>query len=102
VTTEAPDAYTDQQLRAIASALRARGALPDFDGTRNHRADELDAAAAIEQLYRERGAMAARLDCVARAVHDLTHDADGVEISYDLPVDEVRRVLGEALTEVPW
>ncbi len=88
------DSYTDQQIRSIASALRAQPG--------EHRADELDAVTVIEQLYRERGELVARLARVARAIHDVTHDTDGGEVDGDLPAEEVRRVLYEALDEVAW
>jgi single-stranded DNA-specific DHH superfamily exonuclease len=89
--------FTDQQIRSIASALRARGKYDEPE-----RADELDAAVALEWLYRERGDLTARLDAVTRAVHDVTHDSDGGEVDGDLPAEEVRRVLYEALNGVAW
>lgn len=88
------DSYTDQQIRSIASALRAQPG--------EHRADELDAATVIEQLYRERGELLARLSAITRAIRDVTHDTDGGEIDGKLPAEEVRRVLYEALDEVTW
>ncbi|MER7280384.1 hypothetical protein ABT369_38705 [Dactylosporangium sp. NPDC000244] len=38
---------------------------------------------------------------VARAIHDLTHDTDGYWVDGDLPAEEVRRMLYEALGAVP-
>lgn len=89
------DTYSDQQIRALAAALRNRGVEP-------YRADELDAAAALETLYHERGALTARLDHVRRVVHDLTHDTDGGEVVGDIPAEEVRRVLYMALDGAAW
>jgi len=83
------DSYTDAQIRAIAAALRARGPYGE-----THRADELDAAVAIEQLLRERGALHAKLEHVSHAVHVVTRDLAA------LHADEVRRMLREALNEV--
>lgn len=81
--------YTDQQIRSIASALRHRGEDP-------HRADELDAAVALEWLYRERAALIAKLDRIGHAVHIVTRDLAAMS------ADQVRRELREAMDEVAW
>jgi hypothetical protein len=88
--------FTDQATRNLAGRLRAANCEPGTDR------DGFDASYAIEQLLRERGALTARLDVVARAVHDVTHDTDGGEVDGNLPAEEVRRVLYGALEEVAW
>lgn len=88
--------FTDQDLRALASRLKvAHGGLGGD-------LDSYNASHAIEFLMRERGALTARLECVTRAIHNVTHDTDGGEVDGNLPAEEVRRVLHEALDEVAW
>jgi putative hemolysin len=81
--------FTDQQIRSIASALRARTPYGE-----THRADELDAAVALEQLYRERGSLIATLERVRHAV-------DFVALDGQIPAAGVQ-VLRDALDEVAW
>jgi hypothetical protein len=82
--------FTDQAIRNLAGRLRAANCEPGTDR------DGYDASYAIEQLLRERGALAARLEHVSHAVHIVTRDLAA------LPADEVRRMLHEALNEVAW
>lgn len=81
-----PETYTDQQIRSIASALRAQPG--------EHRADDLDAASVIEQLYRQRGELVATLERVRHAVDVVARDAQ-------IPAAGMQ-VLRDALEEVAW
>jgi hypothetical protein len=80
------DSYTDAQIRAIASTLRAGQPFAR---------DALAAADVIEQLYRERGSLIAALEHVRHAVDVVARDPQVTAATVIL-------ALQDALNEVPW
>ncbi len=92
MTTET---YTDQQIRAVASALRAQKVYTSV---------ELDAADVIEQLYRERGELAAVVQQVAQYRDEIRTwvEAQQVGGAEHNAYRSVYQKLNDVLNEVAW